>query len=240
MGTPFEPLLRKLRNFTALTAIDVSLVRGLPGQPSNFPRKTDLTSRLDGAGVFHLLADGWAARFKYLSDGQRQITGFLLPGDFIDWPPDNSRDTGHGVRTLTTCRVLSVEAHSIDELLWKAGPLSKALWDCAAFEQLTLREWIVGLGRRNARERISRLICELHDRMTMIGRAADGSFEFPLRQSDVADATGLTSVHVNRTLKSLKRDKLIDGCRPTLSITDQVGLRELAQFSSHYLHGGQN
>jgi CRP-like cAMP-binding protein len=114
--------------------------------------------------------------------------------------------------------------------------LTKALWWATLVDEGVLREWILNVGRRDAYERIAHLLCEMHARMKMVGLVEDGRLALPLTQQELADTTGLTAVHVNRTLQRLRKENLIEMSKGMLTILDVDGLREAAGFTGNYLH----
>ena len=117
-----------------------------------------------------------------------------------------------------------------------AHRIARGLRLAALVEAATARQWLASVGRRSCEERLAHLLCELLVRLAAAGRATDGGFELPLTQVDLADATGMTTVHVNRSLRSLRKRKLIDGKGRRIEVLDVAALRELAAFDPGYLH----
>ena len=111
-----------------------------------------------------------------------------------------------------------------------------AMWIDTLIDSSIFREWVVNVGRRDSRTRISHLLCELALRLERTGQGRDGIFDFPLTQEQLADATGLTAVHTNRTLQSLRRDNLIQLSNGILRVLDWEKLREVGDFDELYLH----
>lgn len=114
---------------------------------------------------------------------------------------------------------------------------------CTLVEASTFREWTVNVGRRDARSRIAHLLCEFAYRLDMQGLSPDGGYELPMTQEQLADAAGLTPVHVNRVLQALQRDELLDRDRRMLRFIDRERLQQVADFNPRYLHPlriGQN
>lgn len=115
-------------------------------------------------------------------------------------------------------------------------PIRKAMWIETLIDASIFREWVVNVGRRDSRARIAHLLCEMAVRLKSNGAADDGPFDFPVTQEQLADATGLTSVHTNRTLQSLRKEGLIQLTARALTVLDWDGLSEVGDFDELYLH----
>ncbi len=182
------------------------------------------------------MLDGWACRYKTLPDGRRQIVGFFVPGDLCDLSTYALTEMDHNVGAITPLKVAEVPLDEFETVLEEHPRLMKALW---REEQVTLavqREWTLNVGQRSAMERIAHLFCELFIRLGSVELVKGDSCDFPLTQVDIADATGLTAVHVNRTLQELRRMELIELHGRKLSITDVDALKSIAMFNHNYLH----
>jgi CRP-like cAMP-binding protein len=179
---------------------------------------------------------GWAARYKTLRDGSRQIVDFVLPGDFCDLHVTLLEAMDHGIVALTPCKVARISAHDVAELTSENNRIVRAMWWSTLVDQGILREWVLNVGRRDAYERVSHLLCELHFRMKRVGLVEGDRLALPLTQDELADAAGLTSVHMNRTLQRLRSEKLIEIGRGMLTLLDAWALQEAAGFNPAYLH----
>jgi CRP-like cAMP-binding protein len=179
--------------------------------------------------------EGWAARYKLLPDGARQITAFLIPGDFCDLHVTILGEMDHGITTLTRSRVAFVPRARIEELTERPS-LVKAFWWSTLVDEAILRAWIVNVGRRDAFEAVGHLICELYVRMKNIGLVDGRRFDLPLTQEEIGDALGLTSVHVNRVLQRLRSEDLISFRQGLLTIHDYPALEKASGFNPNYLH----
>jgi len=129
-----------------------------------------------------------------------------------------------------------VPRSALMELADKRPALRMAMWIDTLIDSSIFREWVVNVGRRDSRARIAHLLCELALRLERTGAGRDGTFDFPLTQEQLADATGLTAVHTNRTLQSLRRDNLIQLSNGILRVLDWEKLREVGDFDELYLH----
>lgn len=170
-----------------------------------------LASERQAASRPRFIVQGWAARVRWLADGRRQIFGFLLPGDAIGVCLRPSR-VASTIVALTTVQSLDAspvqQAVSSDDESW-AG-LRDAIHLRNSLEEIRLLNQILRLGRQTAYERICHLLLELRERLSAVGIGEDTRFPLPLTQEVLADATGLSVVHVNRILKQLRSERLID------------------------------
>ena len=235
-AVPTSALLRKLRIFAELNSEEVEVLNDIARDIRTTATKRDIISEGARPEHLHLIVQGWAMRYKVLSDGTRQITAFLIPGDFCDLHVTVLGHMDHSIAALTTCRVAWVSSDLFDRLTADHPRLTRALWWATLLDEAVLRAWIVNLGRRDAYARIAHLLCELHYRLSMVGLTHHDRFDFPLTQTELADATGLTPVHVNRTVQRLRADGLIKLSAKALTITDVGALQQIASFDPAYLH----
>jgi len=177
-----------------------------------------------------LLIDGWAARYRLLNDGRRQITALFLPGDLCDLAWRSGDGATQHVIAITAIRALRIDLWALERQL-DCDPAARAAVDREAHLVAEAQcEWLVSLGRRNAVERLAHLFCELAERIG--GRSGSGQFELPLTQTDMADITGLTPVHVNRTLQQMRRSGLIELKSRQLRLRDFARIKKIAFFRS--------
>lgn len=233
----YDPLIRKLEAVTDLSAEDRDELRQLSRDVREYPAKADIISEGELPDNVLLVVEGWAARYKILPNGSRQIIGLLLPGDFCGIHVAILANMDHSILALTPCRVAHVPNEQLSRLTSRPSSLSRALWRLTLVDEAITREWLLNVGRREAYEAVAHLLCELHSRMQLIGAVSErGDFAMPLTQEEIGDATALTSVHVNRTLQRLRKDGLIELSHRELCIPDVAALREVAGFRSDYLH----
>lgn len=183
-----------------------------------------------------LLIAGFAFRQKLVSHGARQIISFHIPGEFLDIQNSMFEVADHSVQSLTRSTVALVSKNALADLMASRPTIRRALWLDSLVDSSIFREWVVNVGRRDARARIAHLLCELAARLRSAGIAEGEMFDFPLTQEQVGDATGLTAVHTNRTLQSLRRDGVISLTRSRLTILDWDRLAEIGDFNERYLH----
>ena len=236
MATGIDLALR-LQAFTRLSqddlaAIDQLAKRGL----RDIGARRDLLQEGDPPRVVNLILDGWACRYKTLPDGRRQIVGLFLPGDLCDMNVYLLKQMDHNIGAITALRVAEITREDFERLLARHPRLAEALFWNELVTVAIQREWTLNLGQRSAYERIAHLLCETFLRLRTVGLTSDSMCPFPLTQLDIADASGLTAVHVNRTLQELRRDRLIELQSRILTIPDLEALKSAALFNDNYLH----
>jgi CRP-like cAMP-binding protein len=228
-------LIAKLESVARLTQEDCSALAVLCEGPREMGARRNVIREGERPDHVHLMIEGWAARYKLLADGTRQITAFLIPGDFCDLHVTILGEMDHSIITLTRAKVAYIPRSRMDALTERPG-LVKAFWWATLVDEAVLRAWIVNVGRRDAYEAIGHLMCELYVRMKNIGLADDHCFELPLTQEELGDALGLTPVHVNRVLQRLRAENLISFKGGLLTIRDYRALEEASGFNANYLH----
>lgn len=238
------PLNLRLQRYAELTSDDhAALDRLARGPLRDVPARRDLIREGEPPRFAYLVQSGWGCRYKALPDGRRQIVDFLVPGDLCDADVQILRQMDHAIGAITPMRVVEIAPGELEQVRLAHKKVAQAL-RVDEFVKISIqREWTLNVGQRTAYERISHILCELFVRMEVVGLAKGKSCEFPLTQLDLADATGLTAVHVNRTLQELRKDGLIELHSRTLTIPDLEGLRNAGLFNAGYLHldrmGGQ-
>jgi CRP-like cAMP-binding protein len=226
----------KLEAFTRLSADDRAALARVMQNTRYVDARRDLVSEGDRPRYVHLVMDGWGARYKSLPDGKRQIVSIFLPGDFCDVNVYILRQMDHSICAITRMKVAMITPEEMNALTTERPRVTHALWWHELVNAAIQREWTLNLGQRTAYERLGHLLVELYVRLRAIGRAHDNRCDFPLTQNDLAEATGLTAVHVNRTLQELRGDGLIELERRQLHILDLERLMEASMFNPNYLH----
>ena len=235
-GTGFEMFVAKLELRALLDPEDRNALRIVCSHVRQVPANRDIVSEGAKPEHVHLVLAGWAARYKILSDGHRQITAFLIPGDFCDAHVAILSRMDHGIMALTDSTIAYVPHAEFEALPLRSAKLARALWWSTLVDEAVLRAWIVNIGRRDAYGAVAHLFCELHARIRNVGLVEDGRFDLPLTQEVIADALGLTPVHVNRILQRLRSEGLIELKGGVLDIPDAAALGRAAGFDSAYLH----
>jgi len=170
---------------------------------------------------------GWVARMKAIGDGQREILQFLMGGDFVDFPLLSGRAASYSVQALTDVQLCVFDRKVLADYMSERPALIQRLERWISMEMNYAYVRLLDIGRRSALERIARLLLELYRRQERLGLLVDGVMSCPLRQQDIGDALGLTSVHVSRTLAELKADGLLELHASELRILDRARIRSL-------------
>jgi CRP-like cAMP-binding protein len=213
-----------------------TLDRLVSERPLQHEAGDDIVREGDHAPDCHVILSGLACRYKILPNGERQIMAFLVPGDLCDAEIFILKEMDHSIGALMPSTTALVSSKIMKELLRKEGCLSEALWWGTLTDLGVLRERIIDHGRRDAHERIAHLFYEMLVRYRIVGLSKDDSFDFPITQAELADATGLTPMHVNRVLKRLREEQLVHFHGKVIKILDAERLKEVAGFNANYLH----
>jgi CRP-like cAMP-binding protein len=228
-------LIRKLRVRDRLTNEEVKVLAGMVADVSDFPAGTLLVRAGVPLDRCTLLVDGMACRYKGLETGQRQILELHVPGDFVDLHSFVLKRLEHDIASLTPVRMAFVPHARMKEVTERHPHLARMLWFSTLLDAAINREWILSMGRRSAIARIAHIFCELKVRLELAGLCVDGRYALPLTQIDLADASGLTPVHVNRMLRKLRDDGLLTFRGGDVVIHDPEGLERIAEFKPGYL-----
>lgn len=183
-----------------------------------------------------ILLSGSASRHKLTRKGSRQILAVHLRGDLLGLGNALLPIADHSIQVLSRAEVGYITHEAILEVGLAYPIIACALWRETLVEASVAREWIVNVGRRDARERIAHLLCELAVRQGMDSAATPDTIFWPMTQEQVGDATGLTSVHVNRTIQTMRSEGLISTDRQSVTIHDWAALQDVGDFSRGYLH----
>jgi CRP-like cAMP-binding protein len=192
----------------------------------------------EGTSTEHcvLIVSGLAFRHKLTVEGARQIVSLHIAGDFVDLDGALLKVADHNIQSLTRCELAIVPVDAILSLTKTHPSIGHAMWVDTLIDGSIFREWVMNVGRRDARQRICHLFCEFALRLEVSGLGSKAGYELPMTQEQLADCTGLTPVHVNRTLKNLENDKLIKRERRHVFIPNWERLRDVGGFNERYLH----
>jgi CRP-like cAMP-binding protein len=233
---PLSGFLRDLTAHERLSEEDREAVLNLPHRV----RKLDPGSYLVREGslptLCSVLVEGYAYRQKMTGDGSRQILAVCIAGDAVDLQNIFLDISDHAVQMLTRGTVADIPRDQLQQLVLTRPQIGRAVIQLTLVEASILREWVVNVGRRDARERIAHILCEFAVRLESRGLTTYEGFELPMTQEQLADATGLTSVHVNRVLKGLEADGLINRRRRHIYFPDWRALQDVGDFTRTYLH----
>jgi CRP-like cAMP-binding protein len=235
MNTP-HPLLSKFERVLVLSEAERYAISFLPVRLETFAADQAILREGSRPKRSCMLVEGLACNAKVISNGRRQILAFHLPEDMPDLTSLHLEVRDSDTWALTDCTMAFVDHRDLDQLCDEQRRLARFLWRSTLIDASVHREWTLNVGQREGLSRMAHLFCELMLRMETIGRAKDKGCALPLTQQDLAEATGLSTVHVNRMLQELRRQKLIAFTRGQLTILDWDSLVELADFRAEYLH----
>ncbi|KAA0970627.1 Crp/Fnr family transcriptional regulator [Aureimonas fodinaquatilis] len=231
-----QMLARKLANIGDLWAEDEAAIASLEMSLVNVAEGHVIAA--EGSNPRHccLIISGLACRYKILVDGKRQIMSFHTPGDFPDFYSLHVDVMDHSLAAAAPCQLGLVPHSTFRNWVRQHPHLANLLWRDTLIDGSMFREWIVNVGRRTGLRRISHLLCELAVRLESVGLVDQSRFSFPLTQSDLSDAVGLSVVHVNRVLQELKSQNIVLLQNREAIVLDWHKLRGIAQFDGSYLH----
>jgi CRP-like cAMP-binding protein len=231
-----QHLIRKLEQFTKLSLDDRQALEAVATKRRTFPEHTDIIQEGDDPEHVNLILEGWACRYKQLDDGRRQIIAFFVPGDLCDTHVYILREMDHSIAALTPVVLAEISRARLERMTSEHERVAKALWWDTLVSVAIQREWTVNLGQRTAIERLGHLFCELFLRLRGVGLTDGDTCTFPLTQVELADAMGLSNVHINRTLQELRKAGLVVLKGKRLTLPDLAALQKASLFNPNYLH----
>ncbi|CCE07982.1 putative transcriptional regulatory protein, Crp/Fnr family [Bradyrhizobium sp. STM 3843] len=230
-------VIRKLEHFVHLSAADRAVLnRAAAQRVRSFAARADVAREGEKPKDVHLILAGWACRYKQLDDGRRQILSFLLPGDICDLNVFILEEMDHSIGTITPVTIADLPREFFDDINAEHPRIAAAFWWETLVAAAIQREWTTNLGQRTALERMAHLLCEIFYRLQLTGLTEQNTCEFPLTQSDLAEATGLSKVHVNRTLQDMRAGELIVLKGKILMLPELDRLMSTGLFNAKYLH----
>lgn len=235
-GSELSLMIRQLRTIAEIDEQDEAALGGLPFRTRDVPENRDVVREGDQPTECCLVLEGLIARYKLVADGRRQILSFHFPGDLPDMQSLTLESMDHSLTALTPVRMAFIPHDAVRQIMGSHRRIRHALIKYTLVDASIYREWIANVGRRTALERVAHIICECYVRMRALGLVSEDEFELPLTQSELGDATGISNVHVNRTLQELRRMNLISISGNRHKILDWPLLQETADFNPDYLH----
>ena len=230
------PLIRKLESITTFSDAERAAIESLPFRVQELPARHDIVRDGDTASQCCVVLDGWACRYKLLGGGKRQIFSFHIPGDIPDLPSLHIPLMDHSLATMTAATVAFVPHAAMHDLTAHFPNIAAKLWRDTLVDAGVFREWLISMGRRSSFGHMAHLFCELYLKQEAIGLAADHRCLLPITQIDLADALGLSSVHVNRVVQEIRGKGMITLRGHTLLIHAWEDLVQAAEFDATYLH----
>jgi CRP-like cAMP-binding protein len=229
-------LARKLNTFLPLAAMELKALADVQSAPLSVKRGRQLTHEGQTGHRAFVLQAGWACSYKLLSNGARQIISFPVPGDCVGLRSILLRTADHSFSALTDAVVSPVDGDRLLKCITEFPRLGAALFWAASRDEAMVVEHLVSIGRRSAIQRTAHFFMELAERLALVGLATEAEFKFPLSQYVLADALGLTAIHVNRVLRQLRERALLTLRAGRVHIHDLRQLRKLAGFEGGYLN----
>ena len=229
-------LVRKLEQFGKLSSNERQVLENLPIAERRVGAGQDLERSGERPSHCLLLLSGMVCRYRLMQDGQRQIMSFHFPGDILDLGGLLLGRLDHGLGTLTPAAVSPIPHATLLGWIEQHPGLGRRLWQDTLVDAAVFREWVVNVGRRSAYARTAHLLCEITARLQAAGWVDGQAFSLPLAAADLADATGLSVVHVNRVLQELRAKWLVEARGNALVVLDWDGLRLAGGFDPEYLH----
>ncbi len=228
--------VQKLSGLAELSPNDVAALEAATARPRRYAARQDLIREGDEPGPMFVVLEGWVCRYKILPTGTRQIVAFLMPGDACDLHIKLLAEMDHSIQTITAARVATISRSEIDALMDNHPNIARAMYIAQLVDEGVMRAWIVSIGRRTSPQRVAHLICELYLRAHNVGMTTGESFDLPISQIILADALGMTAVHINRVLKELRLAGAMAVNRGSVTISNPVRLVQIAGFDENYLH----
>lgn len=230
-----DAFIRRLRLHSVIPNSDADDLRALPRKILKLRNNSQLVREGDRTDHCLVLVKGFMHRHRYTEDGHRQILAIYVPGDPVDFDHLFLPEADDGLQVVRDSVLASIGQNDLRRLMAARPAVAEAITRALMVDASIFREWTLNVGRRDARTRIAHLLCEVSARL----EAQDFDFEsipLPLTQDQIADATGLTAIHVNRTLKALSSEKWIERRGAMVMLPDPNALRDLAGFDARYLH----
>ena len=231
-----DALTLKLSNSVSLTGDEKNVLQKSITKVVDLGKQDNIKREDEKPDFIHLLLEGWACRYKTLENGKEHIVGFLLPGDLSTLHATILERMDHSIRTLTPVKLALIPQERINYLYLHYPNIARALFWSTLVDEATLREWLVNQGSRPAVIRLAHLFCEMLVRSRAAGLTENHSFPMPLTQEELGNTTGLTKVHVNRSIRQLRMQEMIELNHRTLTILDWERLQEFGEFDATYLH----
>ncbi len=236
-----SPQIHSIRNFSgglSLTAPEQAAIARLPVSQISLRADQDIVRRGDRPSRCVTLVSGFASTSKMVSKGKRQVAALHVAGDMPDLMSMHLERMDCDIRTTTACEIEFVDHEDLRALCENHPRLAFAFWRVTLFDAAIMREWVVNLARRAALAKLAHFFCEMMVRMNSVGLADNGECALPLTQENLSDVTGLSAVHINRTLRVLRSSGFMTFNDGRLVVLEWKQLANLAEFDDAYLHRG--
>ncbi len=229
-------LIRKLESIASLAPEEKAALLRLPLRLKTLAADQDIVSEGDTPSECCLIVEGFVCRYNVTAQGKRQILSFHISGDIPDLQSLHLSVMDHSLGTLIPCKLAFIHHDDLRTLMHNHPRLGDLFWRDTLIDAAVFRQWVVNVGRRQAPARLAHLLCELLVRLRAVELVEDHIFDLPVTQAELADAQGLSTVHVNRVLQDLRGAGLISLHGKTLKVLDWEGLKTVGEFDPTYLH----
>lgn len=236
LARSIDPFFRRIERRDMLAPDERQALLDAVRTTEIFAAGTDLVRDGERPSYCTLLISGLAARYTLVANGERQITAIHVPGDFIDLHSFPLKEMDHSVLALSPCQVALYPHEAVEAMTETYPHLTRLLWLLTLLDSALHREWIMCLGRLSATARAAHLFCELGMRLASVGLGLPDRYHLPLTQQHLADALGVSTVHANRVVQTLRADGLLIWQSDQVTLPDIERLRALGEFSERYLH----
>lgn len=230
-----SPITQKLSAFVALSAPELAVLDRLHQRRRSFSTGSDLVHQGQSKQAAYILSSGWVASYKVQADGSRQIVNFQIPGDFLGLRSVLLQTSDHGIEPIVDIKAVEVLGRDLLQVFAETPRLATALLWAVSRDEAMVVEHLVGLGRRDADARLAHFLLELGMRLSLVGMGNRQGYDCPLTQYHLADALGLSAIHVNRVLRKLRERGLVTFQGGCVKFDDYDGLVALADFDPAYL-----
>lgn len=230
-----ELFVRRLARHSRLDENERQQLLSLPTTPAQVAAHVDFVRLGEVMQQACLVSEGLIGRFGQTAEGKRQFVSVHVPGELIDLPSVMMPQSTTALNALTATTIYKIEHEALREIGFRYPAIAAAFWRDCVIDARIVAQWLINIGRRDARSRMAHFFCELASRYRMMDQSDGSSFRLPMSQEQIADALGLTSVHVNRTLMGLRADKLVSFERGQVAILDSRGLARAGEFDPAYL-----
>lgn len=230
------PMLRKLQLWTDLDAVERECILALPHKVETVAAGECIVREGEATTHSCLLLSGFAFRQKIAGDGGRSISAVQMKGDIVDLQNSLLGTADHSVNALTRAEIARIPRQAVVDLAFSRPKIGMAMWYDTLVDASIFREWILNNARRDAKARIAHVLCEFGVRLESLGLGDRCAYQFPMTQEQLADVTGLTSIHVNRSLMALEAEGLLTRTSRYVAVADWHNLQEAGDFDEAYLH----
>lgn len=230
------PFIEKIASVIRLSEEETAAIRDLPVREADIKADQDIVREGDSPSRMFFIAEGITCTYKLVNESKRQIVGFHLPGDAPDLQSVHLKKLDISIATMTPCKIGFVPHHAILALCDRFPRITSAFWRQTLIDAAIFREWVANVGQRSGPPKVAHVLCELFVRFRAVGLAKDDTIDFPITQTEIGEAVGLSTVHVNRSLKTLRDEGYFTFKDHTLQMLDWEGLQMVGDFSPDYLH----